>query len=239
MLIGSTINDALIELGVINPIDEASPQESEHALRTLNRIISLYNQQGLLIPYTEEITIAEPSGGWTRKIIIGHGQTIDISPPIKIEGAFFRTDDIDYSMEYATLDRIESPSYKQNQGYPSYYFYQKDNSNNMEIIFNYIPVSGLELHLLAKMPYTGTSANGYEYVTTDDIDWEYGFEKMLMTRLALELAPSYGIQPSQVLLLKAQEAENVVKSANYQAKTLKSSYGRKKKWAIPSRYRSY
>ena len=43
MLISTTINDALIQIGVINPIDEATPQDHIFGLRTLNRIIDSYN----------------------------------------------------------------------------------------------------------------------------------------------------------------------------------------------------
>ena len=56
MLISQTIDDALVEIGVKNPIDEATPQDHEFGLRTLNRIIDSYNTQNLLITYLQDIT---------------------------------------------------------------------------------------------------------------------------------------------------------------------------------------
>jgi diaminopimelate epimerase len=84
---------------------------------------------------------------------------------------------------------------------------------------------------MAKKPYTGVNGNGNEYLVTDNIEWNYGFEKMLMLRLAVELCQSYEIQPSQILVSKMQEAEANVKTHNYQPSTLKTSsrWGRRTK----------
>lgn len=236
MLILDTVSDALVTLGVMNPIDEAAPQDHEFGLKTLNRVISLYNIQGLTITYTEELTISEPTAGWKNTMIIGSGEAIDITPPIEIEGAFFRISGVDYPMNPITLDTISRIAYKSNTNYPTKYFWQKLQNNNIEIRFNYIPSANLELHLYAKMPYIGTASDGTSYKSTDDISWSYGFEKMLMLRLAIELAPSYGVDPSQALVALASEAENIVKAANYKPKTLQSNFGRRRRWPIPRKY---
>jgi len=230
MLISRTITDSLIEIGIVNPIDEASPQDVAYGLRTLNRIIDSYNTQNLIVTYLEDITLPSPIA-WSSAITIGNGKDIDYPAPLEPRSAFFRQGSTDYNLKQITSDRWADINYKFDVAIPSEYYIQKTNTNDLKIYFNCIPQSDLELHLMAKKPYTGINGNGNDYLPTDDIQWNYGFEKMLMLRLAVELCQSYEIQPSQILVSKIQEAESNVKTNNYQASILKTSsrYGRRTK----------
>jgi len=235
MLISNTITDALIEIGVINPIDEASPQDHSFGLRTLNRIIDSYNTQNLLVTYLEDIPLSAPYTTnecesadpddftirlWNNTVTIGNCQEINMVAPIDIQGLFWRRDDTDYKSDMMTFNQWSDITTKGNTAIPRRHYIQRTNDNNIKIYFDYIPEDGLELHLLAKRPYTGVNSVGNEYIPTDDINWNFGFEKMLMKRLAVELAPSYEIVPSQILIASAQEAEANVKKNNSQPMTL-------------------
>lgn len=222
MLISSTINDALIEIGVISPIDEASSQDHAYGLRKLNRIIDSYNTQNLIITYLEDIIMPSPTA-WKNSNTIGPGEDIDTTSPIEVQAAFFRQGTTDYNLTVMTFNEWASIPDKTTVQIPSKYYIQNTNDNGSKIYFDTIPQSDLSLHLLAKMPYTGKNSVGNDYLPTDDINWTFGFEKMLMLRLAIELAPSYEIQPSQILVGLAQEAEDNVKTRNYQPKTLMTS----------------
>ena len=98
MLISQTITDALIELGVLNPIDEATPQDHSFGLRTLNRIIDLYNTQNLIITYLQDKTYAEPDTDWQSFTTIGAGLEFDEQAPVLIEGAFLGLEGTDCTM---------------------------------------------------------------------------------------------------------------------------------------------
>lgn len=236
MLISRTINDALIEIGVINPTDEATPQDHEYGLRTLNRIIDSYNTQSLLITYLEDIALQAPytvnecevtpdqltTKQWNNTVTIGHCQEINMEAPAEISEVFWRQGSTDYASSVMTYNQWAEITTKGNTGIPRRHYIQKMNSNNVKLYFDYIPQEGLELHIMAKRPYTGKNSNGNEYLPTDDIAWSFGFEKMLMKRLAIELAPSYEITPSAVLISTAQEAENNVRRYNSEPITLSS-----------------
>jgi hypothetical protein len=238
MLISQTIDDALVEIGVKNPIDESAPQEHEFGLRTLNRIIDAYNTQNLLVTYLQDTTIQAPytvnecevtpeelettPRAWKNSITIGHCQEINIEAPMDIQDIFWRQGETDYYSKEMTHNQWSAITTKGNTAIPRRHYIQKMDNNNIKLYFDYIPQEDLELHLLAKMPYTGKNSTGNKYVPTDDIIWNYGFEKMLMKRLAIELAPSYEIVPSQVLIAAAQEAEMHVKRNNSQPMTLES-----------------
>ncbi len=223
MLISTTINDALIKIGVINPIDEASPQDHAYGLRELNRIVDSYNTQNLIITYLQDIALPQPTN-WANSVTIGTGKDIDFPAPLEAEAAFFRQASVDYHLDMMTSNEWSRISYKFDTGIPSRIYLQKTDTNDLKAYFDAIPQTNLVLHLMAKKPYTGVNSVGNDYLPTDDIKWNYGFEKMLMLRLAVELAPTYEIQPSQLLLSLATEAENNVKTHNYQPLTLESSH---------------
>ena len=259
MLITQTINDALVELGVINPVEEASPQDHKFGLRTLNRIIDSYNTQNLTIPHIQDITFSNEydanvmfgenavfHGGslvvhavpgddqirFTKAYVdIGKGEEWDTTAPIDIQGLYWRQGETDYSSKQMTINQWQSIPVKETEAIPSYHYIQKMDNNKVRIYFDRIPIFGLELHLMAKMPYTGVNGVGDEYIPTDDIQWTRGFEKMLMLRLAVELAHSYSVQPGQDLISRASQAEDVLKASNYTAKTIKTTlHGRKRKF---------
>lgn len=237
MLISNTITDALIELGVLNPNDEATPQDHEFGLRTLNRIIDSYNTQNLTITYLEDIKILAPYTTnecesadpddftvrqWNNTLTIGHCQDVNMAAPVDIEGLFWRQDQTDYKSIEMAYNQWSDIVTKGDSTIPRRHYIQRMDNNNIKLYFDYVPQQDLELHLLAKMPYTGVNSIGNEYLPTDDINWNYGFEKMLMKRLAVELAASYEVPVTQLLLSTAMESEMRVKNHNKTPMTLDS-----------------
>lgn len=226
-LITQTINDALVEIGVLNPIDEASPQDHSFALRKLNMIIDSYNTQNLTIPHIQDIPhIVEdvPQIIKTPYIDIGTGETWDMVAPVDIQALFWRQDGkTDYHSEGMSIDQWTAIRTKNIQAIPTKHYIQKKDNNSIRIYFNCIPIGGLTLHLMAKKPYEGVNGQGKEYIPTDNIEWGRGFEKMLTYRLAIELASSYQVEITPVLLSLASEAENNLKTSNFQNRTLKTT----------------
>jgi len=246
MLITNTIDDALTEIGVKNPEEEAAPKEHEFGLRTLNRIVDSYNTQNLLITYLADIVYqmptvnnecetADPSDliarKWNNTVTIGHCKEINSESPVDIEGLFWRQADADYHSKPMTHNQWSNIGYKIADGTPSRHYIQQTDDNNIKIYFDATPTDDLEFHIIAKLPYTGKNSTGNDFLPTDDVNWNFGFEKMLMLRLAIELCSSYSIEPSQSLVARATEAEDNVKTKNYQPQTLGIDKG------LPSRAR--
>jgi len=213
-IILDTIRDAMIEIGVINPIDEQTPQDNEYAMRTLNRIIDGYNIQNLMVTYLEDIEITRPDEGYSKEYELE-------TTPIEISSLYWVDDAGNQykSIEMTTNDWLR---FRNITAYavPVRHLVQKAENNATILKFNCFPIDNLTLHLLAKNPYTGTNGQGEEYIPTDNINWTRGFEKALMLRLAIEMCPSYGIEPSQTLIKKAVEAESNIKTYNFQPETL-------------------
>jgi len=241
MLISRTIDSALRKIGVLSSEDEASASDHQLGLDALNRIIDSYNTQNLLITYLQDIAYeapytvnecetADPDDLTTRKwkstVTIGRCKDINTEAPIHIEGAFFRQGvDTDFVMKSMTHNQYSSIGFKNVEAIPYRYYVQRLDNNDVSISFDVIPQDGLELHIQAKMPYTGKNSTGNEYLPTDDINWGVGFEKMLMYRLAVELAPDFEVDPSPIILSLATEAENNLMSFNHQPMVLKADRG--------------
>lgn len=221
MKISTLIDDALREINVISATDEASPQDHAFALRKLNRIIGLYNTQHLLNAYIQDKVYAQPVTGWTPSATIGIGEQFDSVAPTHIEGAYFRQSGVDYTLKSMTSDQWREVSYKTAAGIPTRYYSQNMYGNSTIIYFDCLPIVGLELHLLCKLPING----GVDFKTTDDVTFEYGMEKLLIERLALDLCGAYEIGAQEVNLLAAKVEETVVsvKAFNYEPAVLKSS----------------
>lgn len=220
MLISKTIDAALRKIGVLTAQDEASPADHQLGLETLNRIIDSYNTQGLTITYLEDIPYTVNS--WGSSITIGIGLEIDEAAPVQIEDLYWTDGASTYKSITMSYNQYADTITKNDVGIPHRHYVQRMNDNSIKIYFDYIPQDGLVLHLMAKRPYTGVNGEGNEYLPTDDIKWNFGFEKMLMYRLAVELSPDFEVPLSQVVVGLAQEAEKNVFEHNYQPITLDS-----------------
>ncbi len=217
MKVNQTINDALIHLGVIDATENPTAEDTSFALRALNRILDGYNTQNLTIPYTKHTVY--PNTSWTSsQVEIGTIKEIDAPMPQSIDQLSFRDDTpdgIDYNCTKMTQTEYEQITYKGVVAIPSKYFYHQTEAGVVTIYLNAIPQSGLKMVIYGKEPFS-TSLK-----VTDDVEWGTGVEKMLMYRLSVELASSYHIEPSQLLLLSTADAESIVKSYNFQPRTLR------------------
>lgn len=222
MLISKTIDAAMRKIGVLTAQDEASAADHQLGLETLNRIIDSYNTQDLIITYMEDIPYAVDYSvrSWGGSVTIGAGLEIDEVAPAQVEDLFWTMGGSSYKSKEMSYNQWADIATKNNIAIPSRHFVQRMNDNAIKIYFDCIPQDGLTLHLLAKRPYTGVNGEGNDYIPTDDIKWNFGFEKMLMYRLAVELAPDFEVQASQTVISLATEAENNVMAHNFQPTTL-------------------
>ncbi len=239
MKIVETINDALYELGVVDVTEEPAPEDSAFALRTLNRIMDGLNTRGLLIPFLHQLEYSDKTEWISSDIEITNHIGDEISPyrieadgiaydritatpPNDIQQLFFRdstNSPVDYACSPMTSREYAERPYKGVVGIPTKYFVSQNTPDSTVISFNAIPQQGLKLNIFGKLPYKTN------FDPQDDVLWGTGVEKMVMLRLAVEVAGSYHIEITQLLAARAMEAENQVSAYNYQPRTISSDIG--------------
>lgn len=216
MLIKKTIDGALRLIGVLAAGEEASADEHADGLERLNGLIDSFNTHSLLVSYISHNVYPAPIVGWKSKINFGIGPSFDFDgvAPIRITSAFFRDGGgIDSPITLNSIEQWSGISNKSVLATPSNYFVQYGPDKNMEIQFDSIPLNTDVLHLMCRMPFVAASGT---YLPTDDINWDYGFERMLRYNLAVELASEYGQQIPQAVAILAQKSLSDIKQSNYQ-----------------------
>jgi len=214
--IRSTINGAMRKLGVLAEGEEATPGQLSDALIDINGLIEDFNNQNLLITHKIDNTYSTPDGGWSNVITIGTatGSTFEEVAPINIHAAFFRDSGLsDSLLTEQSINEWASIVNKNNIGRPTRFYVSRDNQK-LTIYFDMIPDADYTLHLIASMPYLGDSTNN-QYTPDSEIDWDYGFERMIRLNLAIELASEYGAVVPQDIAILAQQSIDRIKDKNY------------------------
>ena len=232
MLIKTLIDEALKEIGVLAADEEAKPSEHEDGLRVFNRLIDSFNSQNLMITHVQEKVYEAPlvvnactsdgtntTRAWKNKVSIGQCLDYNEIAPLEIFTAFIRNSETDYTVEVATLTEFSQVANKSTVARPAKMFTQSVNKS-MDIFFTTIPEADDVLHAFAKMPFVGSSPIGDDYTIESDIQWDYGYENLLVLNLAVFLSPRYKVPLEATLAVLAQKAIDDIKSSNYTPLTL-------------------
>lgn len=208
------ITDALSDIGIIAIGETPSADDASAALRALNRMISAWQNESLLI-YNKQNSIF-PFVAGQQSYTLGTGGDFNIPRTVEIERAYARdTQGNDYPIQIVNADDWSSicakyistsiPGYMYDDGnFPlkSLYFWPKPSDASWSV----------------SLWYWGAIQ---EFATLDDtIQLPPGYEKMLEYNLAVELAPKYGAQVSDVIANQAMTSKAQVKRINYTINTL-------------------
>lgn len=206
----TTVNDLIT--GALRLIEEVgagqtiSAEDSADGLTALIAMIDSWSIQGGSI-YTETIETFALTGA--SSYTIGTGGNFNTVRPLKLRAATYMLSGADtYENKLDILSMEE-------------YAYQKDktvtgSANRVYYAMNYplgilyfhpIPTTGF-CKLFTDKPLTNYTA------TTDTIVLPPGYERALRYNLAVELAPEYGKQANQTVLMIANESKQSVESKN-------------------------
>ena len=226
MLISKTITGAMRLIGVTAVGEVPNANEIEDALDTLNSYIDTLNADGAMVTYRTisywqpATTDLDPVLG--RILSITKNPTYIPDPANPPQGFVYSEAPIDvltvqlvdsaeniYKLEQIGIDSYTSKlQYVDVTGLPKYYTL----NFNGDVLEVYFDVKWQELYTIVamcKMPYLGSAG---DYKATDDIDWEYGLERMLRTNLAVRLAPEYGVQVPPTVYEEAKTLENTIRN---------------------------
>lgn len=207
----STIQGALQLIGVQDPNETMSAEDSDTGLTFLNNMVDAWNLERLNLYATTNV-IATFSG---ISATIGPGMTIDTARPIRIESAFYRRSSIDYPLEIITEPEYNRIGMKNISGdYPEVMYYDAGSPTGNVYVFP-VPASN-EYHIQVLTQIT-------EFVDLDTLyDLPQGYAKALMYALAVELAPLYQKEPSASVVRQHLNSKRNLKRANVEVPLLET-----------------
>lgn len=173
----ATIQGALKLIGVLDPTETMSADDSADGLTLLNNIVDAMNVDRLNI-YTITEVVATFSGA---SATIGPGMQINTTRPMRLESAFYRRSGIDYPLRIIDVDEYSGISLKTVSGdFPEVMYYTGDSPTGMVYVWP-VPASN-EYHIQVQSQLTAFEDLGTVHTLPQ------GYAKALMYLLAPEMA---------------------------------------------------
>ncbi len=208
MTIRALITTSLRQINAIATGETPAAAEIIDAMGTLNRLLHSWAISGLLVFKNTRETFALTAS--QQSYTMGTGGTFNTPRPTKITYAAIIDAGVEYPIEIVTdaqWDQIHlkntTSSYPSKLlvegGYPlaTLYFWPK-------------PSGTPSVVLSSQKPFT-TFAQA-----SDELDMPPGYERALISNLAIELAPEYGKDPSALVLNAAIESKAEIMRSNLQ-----------------------
>jgi len=177
----ATIQGALKLIGVLDPAETMTPEDSDDGLLMLNDMVDLLNLERLNLYAITNVTASFSGVSAT----IGPGMTFNTPRPIRIESAYYRKGDIDYQLDLINDQVYNSISMKAiSTDFPEVMHYDQAS-----------PTGNLYVYPVPSISTTYTLQVLTQLSAFADLDTAYGlpqgYAKALKYALAIELAPLY------------------------------------------------
>lgn len=212
--VSDLVTAALQRLGVLDATETVSSDDSAYALSTLNLWIDqLATQRLAIFTITRSTwTISANDGSYT----VGSGGDVNITRPVYVESVAYRdtalTTPIEVPLIPLTDDAYALITTKtQTSNYPSSYYYNPTYGSTARGTLELYPVPTSST--LQGVIYTPTAVSEFAALTTT-VSLPPGYRQMIVTNLALQMAPAYKVRDTRTLETQAKEALGWVKRAN-------------------------
>src|SRR5262245_2337904 len=214
------IRGALTDIGVAAAEEPMSDSQADDGLLLLNQLLDSFSLERLWIYQTPATPIVWPPG--RSSLTWGPGGDVVSPRPIKLSStATYTLDAYDYPLE--VLERQEQYAQLQWKGMQS----------TLPIAVYYEPQVPLGVLYVWPVPagvaYTLTVYPWQALTTWPDLDTQVtlppGYERALRTSLAVEASPSYGVQPSPVLVRIAEISRQALSVPNTEVGRLRLNPG--------------
>ena len=206
------ITDALLELGVVAAGDAPETIDTDLGLRALNRLVDQWAAERLTIYTVTRSTFAIVSG--TQNYTVGSGGTVNIARPVYLDAVRFSDSSTSPAVEHALISYDDTEWQRVaiktlTAPLPSAYYYNPTYPTGTLSLWP-APTSSTLTGVVYHPQATA------EFASLDTaVALPPGYRAMIITNLALELAPSYEKQPHPTLVENARRSLIVIKRANH------------------------
>lgn len=205
---GDQINRALRLLGVLAEGEVASADTSNDALTAMNQMIDSWSTERLAVYATQVQSFAWPGGYATRTV----GPTGDFvgSRPIRVETSTYFVDPTNISRQVLLINRDQYdaiPVKSVQSSVPSVLFVNMTYPN-AELTVYPVPSTPLTLKLVSTVELSQPAT------LFTELSFPPGYLRAFTYNLACELAPEFGVEPSQQVQRIAMTSKRNLKRIN-------------------------
>jgi hypothetical protein len=181
-------------------------------LLSFQDMIAEWAGDGMLIPITTQENFSLVSGQSVYTIGENAGQDFDTVRPDQIISAFVRQSSYDYPVRIIGQQAFERFGDKSSSGdRPEYLWYNPTTPNGTINLYR-PPTGSYDLYITSEKPLTDGAKLTDKVMLTLGIPRYY--HNPLIYNLALELAPENGVEPSMLVVAKAEKGKDNIRSLN-------------------------
>ncbi len=205
------INSALTDIGVLAAGEAATGDDAADGLVALNNLIDQYAADRLQIYGLVRTTWTIVAN--TQTYTIGSGGDIAIARPMIIDHVSFQdtspTKPLEYQLNNLTEDAwTRVPIKTLTSPFPTSWYTSRAYPLDVLTLWPVPTDSNLQ-----GVIYVPTAVAEFSALSTT-VALPPGYKRMLQKALAMEMLPSYGRQPSPLLIEQARESKAIVKRSN-------------------------
>jgi hypothetical protein len=199
------VTDAATTAGVIDPRDSLADADAQFILRRLNRMIGSWANERLLNfdHYIDGVQLLPGQNKYTTLDLGSPSRT-----PVQYDIAYVSYGGIDYPVELVSQRAAKMLPQKLTPGIPTMLYVARHSPDTWFWVYP-TPFAPMQLNLGLQSPL----ALGLDL--TSAVDLPPGYEAALVDNLAVDISPSYGLQPSPQLSETARHELMVLKRTNH------------------------
>lgn len=197
------VEDAAAEIGELANDTALSSADAERILRRLNRMLSAWASERLMVYALTQETLALSAGvaSYSSTLLSG-------GRPVRLESAMLRIDGADYPLDIVTDREYNAIPDKTVQATPEVVYARMSYPN---ATFYFWPVPSVSMTCYATMTRELTATLSLS--TT--VALPPGYEEAIVSNLALLIAPMFGTQASDTTIASARDGKARLKVLNY------------------------
>lgn len=202
------ITSSMRLIGVLASGETPTSEEANDALEVLNDLLEEWAHEELMLYRQLPVQVSTSPG--VQAYTIGTGGVWDVVRPLEISGGYATISGTDFQVEAITADQWNAIDQKTapDQSTISLYY---DPSYPLGTVYLWpVPATALQITLITHMQFSQLVS------ISDSIAVPPGYKKALRYALAVELAPEYGVAPSDVVVATAVSSKGKIKVTNSQ-----------------------
>lgn len=199
--IREVITEAFYKSGIVAFNGNVDQDKYTRGLNLLNDILSWYNIQEKLQPYSTVETFTTTS----KNITIGStGDIVTAKQPASISSVLLTSGSLNYKLINIGYDEFDSLNTGEDDC-PQYFTYNRGSTNGTIKI---LPINDTSYTYVVRLKYEFT-----EYALSDNLDLPDGYSYLIKTELASNISIDY-LQPNVSLASKVLEIKNEIQKNN-------------------------